>query len=145
MTVLSGIRRQPTLAIIAAKILTGQNITRGLTSDNTVYLEQPMMKHTQSEREAKAKELYGDGWEVLPAGMRQSWLRSADYRLRMQDIENAVDNAVENEATTKGWLMAHQGAWDMAGFYAEEAGVSIDGFRKNMLKRHRGQFTKEAK
>lgn len=104
-----------------------------------------MMKHTQSEREAKAKELYGDGWEVLPAGMRQSWLRSADYRLRMQDIENAVDNAVENEATTKGWLMAHQGAWDMAGFYAEEAGVSIDGFRKNMLKRHRGQFTKEAK
>ena len=60
-------------------------------------------------------------------------------------LENAVDNAVENEATTKGWLMAHQGAWDMAGFYAEEAGVSIDGFRKNMLKRHRGQFTKEAK
>ena len=101
--------------------------------------------HTQSEREAKAKELYGCGWDVLPEGMRKSWLRSADYHLRVQDVENAVDNAVENEATTKGWLMAHQGAWDMAGFYAEEAGVTVEAFRKNMLKRHQGQCTKGVK
>ena len=113
-----------------------------LDSRRVVKYNGYMMKHTQSEREAKAKELYGCGWDVLPEGMRKSWLRSADYRLRVQDVENAVDNAVENEATTKGWLMAHQGAWDMAGFYAEEAGVSVEAFRKNMLKRHQGRFTK---
>ena len=103
-----------------------------------------MMKHTQSEREAKAKELYGVGWDVLPEGMKKSWLRSADYRLRVQDVVDAVDSAVENEATTKGWLMAHQGAWDNACIYADTFGISVDAFRKNMMKRHKGQFT-EAK
>jgi hypothetical protein len=120
-----------------------------------------MMKHTQSEIEDAARQLFdgnsGSGvshnyitgkdvkWTDLTPKMKQSWKRGAMYYMRKQDVENAVDNAVENEAMTKGWPMAHQGAWDMAGFYAEEAGVSIDAFRKNMLKRHRGQFTKETK
>ena len=118
------------------------------------------MKHTQSEIEDAARQLFdgnsGSGvshnyftgkdvkWTDLTPKMKQSWKRGAMYYMRKQDVENAVDNAVENEATTKGWLMAHQGAWDMAGFYAEEAGVSIEAFRKNMLKRHRGHFTKAA-
>ena len=114
-----------------------------------------MMKHTQSEIEAKAKGLYGSGYnylthedqpfDSLSNSMKKSWMRSAAYYLRKEDVENTVDSAVENEASTKGWMSAHQGAWDMAGFYAEEAGVSVKAFRKNMLKRHRRQFTNGVK
>ena len=118
------------------------------------------MKHTQIEIEEAAKLLF-DGnsgtstshnyitgqdvkWSELTPKMQQSWKRSAAYYLRKQDVENAVDSAVENESCTKGGMMAHQGAWDNACIYADTFGVSVDAFRKNMMKRHKGQFT-EAK
>lgn len=107
---------------------------------------------TKDEVETKARELFGVGFDALTSKERQSWLRSASYRLRVQAVVEAiayvrsvVDNAVENESTTKGWDNAHQGAWDNATFYAEEAGVEVEAFRKYMVKKMCGQFTRESR
>ena len=98
------------------------------------------MKYTKEQIEQRAREEFGIGFDALNPKEKASWLRSARYRLQQDAIVNAVDNAVENEATTKGWDNAHQGAWELSTFYAEEAGVSPEQFRKYMTKTMRGHF-----
>jgi len=105
--------------------------------------------YTKEEIEQRARIEFGwdkrAEWDALSGKERASWMRSATYRLRQEEIEHTVDSAVANEATTKGWDAAHQGAWDNAQIYADMAGIEVEQFRKYMLKKMRGQFTPKEK
>ena len=74
------------------------------------------MKHTKEQIEQRARGRVRNRFCHPQPERKGFWLRSARYRLQQDAIVNAVDNAVENEATTKGWDNAHQGAWELSTF-----------------------------